>query len=161
MKSIKSHLTIFVSIIGAVFVLTLIPADAQASQCSNANAAGKWAYTYTGTIFTPNGALPAASVGHYSQDAAGNVTGSQTRTVAGNSAVEDISGTVTVNPDCTATANIDVFVSGQLQRSAVLAVEYDSNANHARMIFQSLTVPGDVNVPVVITLDANRLQIRD
>ena len=161
MKRMKSHLTHFVAVIGAVFVLTFIPATAQAGQCSSANAAGKWAYTYTGTIFTQNGPLPAASVGHYSQDTAGNVTGGQARSVAGSSGVEDISGTVTVNSDCTATANIDVLVNGQLQRSAVLAVVYDSNGNHARMIFQSLTLPGDINVPVVITLDATRLFPRD
>jgi len=52
-------------------------------------------------------------------------------------------------------------VNGQLQRTAVLAVVYDSNGNHARMIFQSLTLPGDINVPVVITLDANRLASKD
>jgi len=80
MKSMKSHLTHFVFVIGAVVALTLTPGDAQASQCSNASTAGKWAYTYTGTIFTPNGALPAASVGHYSQDAAGNVSGPVLRT---------------------------------------------------------------------------------
>jgi hypothetical protein len=54
-----------------------------------------------------------------------------------------------------------VLVNGQLQRTAVLAIVYDSNGNHARMIFQSLTLPGNVNVPVVITLDANRLTTKD
>jgi hypothetical protein len=134
--------------------LAALPAHAR---CSQAGAAGNWAYTYTGTIFTPNGALPLASVGQYRQDAAGNVTGSQTRSVAGDSGVEDISGAVTVNADCTATAKIDVLVNGQLQRTAALAIVYDNNGNHARMIFQSLTLPDGTNVPVVITLDGNRL----
>jgi hypothetical protein len=143
----------------AMFITSVLPAHA--ARCSQANAAGNWAYTYTGTIITANGALPAASVGHYTQDADGNVTGSQNRSVAGSSGLEDVSGSVTVNSDCTATATIDVLVNGQLQRTAVLAVVYDSNGNHARMIFQSLTVPGGTNVPVVITLDAARLSPRD
>jgi hypothetical protein len=140
-----------------VIGVALAPLPAEASHCSTAAAAGKWAYTYTGTIFTQNGPLPAASVGHFKQNIAGNATGSQTRSVGGNSGVEDITGNVTVNRDCTATATINVLVNGQVQRSAVLAVVYDNNGNHARMIFQSLTLPDGTNVPVVITVDANRL----
>jgi hypothetical protein len=144
-----------------VFSVALTPLQAEASHCSTAAAAGKWAYTYTGTIFTQNGPLPAASVGHFSQDAAGKITGSQTRSVAGNSGVEDISGTASVNKDCTGTATVDVLVNGQVQRTAVLAVVYDNNMNHARAIFQSLTLPDGTNVPVVITIDYARLFTRD
>jgi hypothetical protein len=145
----------------ATFVLALVPLQAEASHCSNAGQAGNWAYTYTGTIFTQNGPLPTASVGRFNQDATGNITGSQARSVAGNSGVEDISGNVTVNPDCTASATINVLVNGQLQRTAVLALVYDNDRNHGRLIFQSLTLPNGTNVPVVITVDANRLVNRD
>jgi hypothetical protein len=141
--------------------LALAPLQAEASQCSAAATAGKWAYTYAGTIFTPNGPLPAASVGHFVLDAAGNLTGSQARSVAGNSGSEDIAGTVSTNKDCTATATINVFVNGQLQRTAVLAVAYDNNMKHARAIFQSLTLPDGTNVPVVITLDETKQFPRD
>jgi len=144
-----------------VFSVALAPLQAEASHCSTAAAAGKWAYTYTGTIFTQNGPLLAASVGHYVLDAAGNLTGSQARSVTGNSGVEDIAGTATVNKDCTATATISVFVNGQLQRTAVLAVAYDSNMNHGRGIFQSLTLPDGTNVPVVITSDNSRMFTRE
>jgi hypothetical protein len=144
-----------------VFSVALAPLQAEASHCSAAAAAGKWAYTYTGTIFTQNGPLPAASVGHFSQDAAGNITGSQVRSVAGNSGVEDIAGNVTVNKDCTSAGTIDVLVNGQVQRTAVLAGVYDNNGNHGRLIFQSLKLPDGTNVPVVITIDANRLFSKD
>jgi hypothetical protein len=144
-----------------VTTLAFAPPPAQASQCSNAIAAGSWAYTYSGTIFTPGGPLPAASVGHFVQDRSGNVIGDQARSVAGSSGTEDISGTVTVNSDCTASATITVLVNGQLQRTAILAVVYDSNGNHARMIFQSLTLPNGTNVPVVLTVDATRLVNKD
>lgn len=157
----KTHFTHALLVLAAIFLVALAPLQAEASHCSNAAAAGRWAYTYTGTIFTQNGPLPAASVGHYSEDAAGNITGSQARSVAGSSGVEDITGSVTVNKDCTASATINVLVNGQLQRSAVLALVYDSDGNHVRMIFQSLTLPDGTNVPVVITIDGNRLLSKD
>ena len=138
-------------------LFALLPTQAEASSCSNDSVAGKWDYTYTGSILTPSGPLPTASVGHFNQDAAGSVSGSQARSVAGSSGIEDINGTVTVNADCTAAATINVLLNGQLQRTATLALVYDSNGNHARMIFQSLTLPDGTNVPVVITIDANRL----
>ena len=151
----------FSACLALVFGTVLAPLQAETARCSTATAAGKWAYTYTGTIFTANGPLPAASVGHFSQDAAGNLTGSQTRSVAGSSGVEDISGTVSVNRDCTATATISVFVNGQLQRTAVLAIAFDNNMNHGRAIFQSLVLPDGTNVPVVLTSDNTRVFPRD
>jgi len=147
-------------VLSATVVLSLAPLQAHASHCSNANTAGDWAYTYTGTIFTPGGPIPAASVGHFQQDVSGNVSGGQSRSVAGNPGVEDISGTVTVNKDCTATATVNVFVNGQLQRTTTLALVYDSNGSHVRMIFQSVTSPDGTNVPVAITIDGNRVTSR-
>jgi hypothetical protein len=156
----KSNLMRAVIVLGASFVLALTPLQAQTSHCSTAATAGNWAYTYTGTIFTPSGQLPAASVGHFHQDVAGNITGSQARTVAGQSGVEDISGTITVNKNCTAIATVDVLVDG-LQRTAVIGGVYDQNLDHFRFIFQSLTLPGGTNVPVVLTIDGNRLFTKD
>ena len=159
MKNSLSRLSL---VLAATFTLVLIPLQANAAHCSTSATAGLWAYTYTGTLYDPvNGPLPGASVGHYRQDSAGNVKGSQTRSVAGQSAVEDISGTLSVNPDCTGTAKIDVYIDGVLQRSAVIAVVYDSNLNHARYIFESVTLPDGTNVPVVLTIDGNRLVPRD
>jgi hypothetical protein len=135
--------------------------QAKASRCSIAAAAGKWDYTYTGTVLTSSGPLPVAAVGHYIVDSAGHLAGSQVRSVSGDSGTEDISGSATVNRDCTATATIAVFLNGELQRTAVLAVTYDSNMNHARGIFQSLTLPDGTNVPVVITSDNSRMFTRE
>ena len=63
--------------------------------------------------------------------------------------MEEDLGNVTVNKDCTGTAISRCSWNGQLQRTAVLALIYDSDGNHARMIFQSLTLPDNTNVPVV------------
>jgi len=148
-------------VLGVTIVAVLTPLQAAARHCSLAGVAGKWTYTYSGTLFTPSGTVPVASVGHYIVDSAGNLAGSQARSVGGNSGTEDIAGTATINRDCTGSATIDVFVNGQLQRTAVLAVAYDSNMNHARGIFQSLKLPDGTNVPVVITSDNSRLFTRE
>jgi hypothetical protein len=156
----KSNSARALLVLAATFVLAMAPLQAQANDgrhCSNASTAGNWAYTYTGTLILSTGAVPVASVGSYTQDSGGNIAGTQTRSTGGSSGVETIAGTVTVNSDCTGTANIDVYQDGVLQRSAVLALAYDNNGNHARMIFQSLTLPDGTNLPVVITVDANRL----
>jgi len=145
-----------------IVVIALAGTRAEASSCSQAALAGKWTYTYTGTIFTANGAFPLASVGHFHQDGAGNLQGSQARSVAGSSGVEDISGTITVNPDdCSATGTVNVLVGGQLQRTAMLALAYDQDGNHLRAIFQSLTLPDGTNLPVVITIDGTRVTTRN
>ena len=141
--------------LGFVLLAGLAPLRAHAA-CSASSVAGNWAYTYSGTIFTPGGALPAASVGHFFQDSAGNLSGSQTRSVAGSSGVEDISGTVSVNRNCTGTATINVYVNGQLQRTATIALTYDSDTNHLRGIFEALTLPDGTGIPVVLTIDGNR-----
>jgi len=157
----KTNLVRALLVLASAFVGTLAPLQAHAASCSTASSAGSWAYTYTGTIFTLNGPLPAASVGRFRQDTAGNITGSKSRSVAGQSGVEDISGTISVNSDCTGSATIGVYVNGQLQRTAVLAVVFDNNMNHARGIFQSLKLPDGTNVPVVITTDNMRLVPRE
>lgn len=125
--------------------------------CSAANVAGKWAYTYTGVLILPTGAVPLASVGSFTQDATGNMAGSQNRSVGGASAQETVTGTITVNGDCTGTLDANVYQSGQFVRSAVIPLVYDNNRKHFRAIFQSLTLPDGTNLPVVITIDGTRL----
>ena len=141
---------------------TIVPClQAETKHCSTTDVAGKWAYTYTGNIVTGTTLLPAAAVGHYTTHPDGTLAGSQTRTVAGSSGEEDIAGTFTVNADCTGTATISVYVNGQLQRTTVLAVVYDNNMNHARAIFQSVVLPDNTNIPVVITSDNSRVFPRE
>jgi hypothetical protein len=110
---------------------------------------------------TQSGFVPAAAVGHFHQDPAGNLSGSQVRSVGGNSAAEDILGTVTINADCTATVTVNVLVNGEVQRTTVLAAVYDTNMNHSRGIFESLTLANGANVPVVLTADVTRLLPRE
>jgi len=158
---VKRYLTKAIPVLG-VLVLAIATPQAQAGSCSLAALAGRWTYTYTGTIFTPNGPVPLASVGRFRQDAAGNIQGTQTRSVGGSSGVEDISGVISINKyDCSATGTIDVLVDGQVQRTATLALAYDQDDNHMRAIFVSLTLVDGTNLPVVITVDGNRVNTKD
>lgn len=131
--------------------------QAWAGDCSTGREAGTWAYTYTGTIFTASGALPGASVGHFRQGWSGKLSGSQSRSVAGTSGDEDISGSITVNADCSASATINVLVGGELQRTALLDLVYDQGGNHVRGIFKSLALADGTNVPVTITIEGSRV----
>jgi flagellar basal body rod protein FlgG len=49
-------------------------------------------------------------MGHFTVDREGNITGSQNRSVAGQSGVEDAAGPISVNRDGTAYTTLDVFV---------------------------------------------------
>jgi len=137
-------------------VAGILPVQARAAQCSLGSVAGTWAYTYTGTVFVPN-PLPVAAVGQAQLDTQGNLKGTQTHTLAGQTEVEDTSGTYTVNKNCTGTFAVSVYLNGQLVRTANLNVAYDSNTNHARMIFTSLTLPDGTVLPAVITADVTRV----
>jgi hypothetical protein len=151
------HTLVHSGLVTAVLCIAgMLPVQAQAAQCSLASVAGAWAYTYTGTIFVPN-PLPVAAAGQARLDSQGNLKGSQTHTIAGQTEVEDISGAYTVNKNCTGTFAVSVYLNGQLLRAANLNVAYNSNINHARMIFTSLTLPDGTVLPAVITADVNRV----
>jgi hypothetical protein len=146
----------FAIVAAAVSMVAVTSLRAQAKQCSQATGAGNWAYTYNGTVFAPD-AAPIAAVGHYHQDAKGNVIGGQTHTLAGQTEVEDITATATVNSNCTGKATINVYLQGTLLRTTTVDVAYDSDGNHVRMIFTSLTLSDGTVLPVVATLDGNRV----
>jgi hypothetical protein len=126
-------------------------------RCSAANVAGKWAYTYTGTIILPTAAVPVATVGIFTLDTHGNFTATQNRSAGGAYAQETATGTVTVKGNCTATLNANVYQSGQLVRTAVIDLVFDNNRQHLRAIFQSASLPDGTNLPVVITIDGLRI----
>jgi|SRR6266568_8553499 len=75
-------------IVSVAAFLVGMAATAQAKgkepQCTSAGVAGEWGYTYTGMVILPTGAaVPVASVGTFTLDAAGNFVGSQTRSTGG------------------------------------------------------------------------------
>jgi hypothetical protein len=139
-----------------LFVATLAVGTAQAreGECSNASVAGKWTFTTSGSIPSIG---PVAAVGSYVADRSGNLQGSQTRSLNGDIANETFTGTATINPDCTGTDVIQVFISGVLVRTSTLSVIYDPDRSTARAIFTSLVLPDNTSLPTVLTIDAKRV----
>ena len=123
-------------------------------QCSLALLSGKWAFTTRGSI---PGIGPVSAVGIFTEDASGNLAGTQTRSLNGDVADETFTGNATVNPDCTGTDVIQVFESGVLVRTTMLNLVYDDNGRGARAIFKSLVLPNGASLPTVLTIEAQKV----
>lgn len=156
MKRKIARATLVVISIATLYV-SVVPAAQADDLCSTAKAAGDWGLTLTGTLILPTGPVPGAAVATLNIDAAGNVSGTEARNVDGSFANETITGTWTVNPDCTGTVTAKIYQSGQLVRTSVLSVVLDDNLREVRMVQQSLTLPDGSPIPVVITVEGKRL----
>ena len=154
MKRNIARTTLLIAV--AALCLSLAPAAQAAQKCSLAKAAGTWGFTLTGTLFVPN-PVPGAAVGRFSADAAGNISGTEARNVGGGFAYETIIGSWTVNSDCTANVTVNIYESGVLVRTSVLAAVFVDNSSKLRAVQESLTLPDGTNIPIVITLDGNKL----
>jgi len=146
------------ALIVSAFTLALLSrtSSAQAGQCSLAGSAGNFGFTLTGTILLPTGAVPIAAVGRATIDAAGNVSGTESRSVGGSFADETFAGTLTVNPDCTGTLTVKFYESGQLVRTSVVSTVAVDNQREVLGVQKSLVLPSGASLPVVITLDAKK-----
>src|SRR5215475_13704300 len=138
-------------------LLVLFAPHAQAAQCSLNGAAGKYGFTLTGAVITQAGAIPIAAVGRANLDASGNATGSESRSVGGGFADETFTGSYTVNADCTGTATVQFFESGQLVRTSILSLVFDNNQREIRMVQKSLQLPSGAFLPVVIVVEAKKI----
>ena len=148
--------TLATALLAAMSIYVAPPAKAS-SGCSAAGAAGQWGYTYTGTIYLPSGTALLHQRRTYVQNASGEMVGRQTRSVAGSPAEETLRGRFIVKSDCTLTAAIRVYQNGQYERTGYLNGVYVDGMKHVRIIFEARVLKGNTNVPVVITLDGNRV----
>jgi hypothetical protein len=149
------YTTSAIAVIGLVALLMTLPA--QAASCSAAKAAGSYSFTTNGVLLTTQGAVPVASVGGFSADANGNFSGQQTRSIGGQVAVETLTGSATVNRDCSASYTVDVFEAGTLVRTTTLAAQWDDNMNEEDGMFTSVVLKSsDTAVGSVVTLHAKR-----
>jgi hypothetical protein len=123
---------------------------AQAGSCSLARVAGRYGYTTSGSIPTLG---PFAAVGHVTFDSSGHFDGAQTTSFAGTIFDETVSGTFTVNSDCTGTAVVNVYHSGVLFRTTNLDIVWVSNRNEIRAIFRT--------AGTAITVEAKRIFSED
>jgi hypothetical protein len=148
------HAVVSLGILTALMLATSPVAAAHG--CTNMEAAGKYGFTLTGVLITATGAVPAAAVGKAIVDTSGHVTGSEARSVGGGYAEETLSGTLTVNSDCTGTLTLEFFEAGTLVRTSVLSVVFVNNQTELQMVQKSLTLPNGAAVPVVITAVAKK-----
>ena len=107
---------------------------AQAHECSLRNVSGSYGYTSTGAIVTP-AVGPFTAVGRVTFTDSGTFTGAQTTSFAGTLVPETISGTYTVNPDCTGSATVYVYHGSTLARTSAIQVVWDLDQSEARAIF--------------------------
>jgi hypothetical protein len=102
--------------VAAVIALALgIAPTAKADDkgCSNASLQGTYAYTSTGSILSPPEiAGPIAEVGTQTFDGRGTTTAVATISASGTIVPLTITGTYTVNSDCTGTATLQVAPFG-------------------------------------------------
>ena len=96
-------------------------------------------------------------MGSFKLDAAGNLEGTQTRSLNGLPVDrETASGTVLVNSDCTGTATISVFHSGVLNRIVTLDLVFVENLRGVRGVVTSFTTASGANIGTVLTFDGKR-----
>ena len=127
--------------------------------CTSATAAGTFGFTTTGTLILPTAPAPVAAVGLVTFDLNGNATGSQDRSVGGAFAHETLSGTLTVNRDCTISLVADVYdSSGNLVRTSTIPGVLVNNGKQIRAMFETVVLPNGLNLPSGLTIEADRVR---
>ncbi len=145
------------------FVALVATASAVASAqggpgCSNARVAGDWGYTKTGTLFLPTGPVPFATVGMFTLEANGTMSGINNGSVGGTISRDLLSGSFAVNPDCTGTTTVGVYSeAGVLLRTIDMALVFDDDARQIRGLVTRLELPNGMTLKSVITAEAKRV----
>ncbi len=102
---------------------------------------------------------PVGAVGSITVDLNGNAAGSQDRSLGGAFAHETLTGTLTVNRDCTISLLANVFdSSGNLVRTSTIDGVLVNNGKQIRAIFETVVLANGVSLGSVLTVDANRVQ---
>ncbi len=156
MKRNIARTRLVIIFVAALVVSMAVTAQAGAAACSLAGAAGTYGFTDSGTVV---GVGPRTAVGVFTLDAAGNLlNGKATSSLNGSIADETFSGTYTVNPDCTGTFSVAIFVSGVEALALTGNLAFDDNVGHMRAIFTSAVLePSGTPLATVIALDAKKL----
>ena len=142
----------------AIGLFLLLAGPSLHAACTSATAVGTFGFTTTGTLILPGGPVPVAAVGSITFQLNGDVSGNQDRSVGGAFAHETITGTLTVNRDCTILLVANVFdSSGNLVRTSTIDGVLVNNGKQIRAIFETVLANG-VSLGSVLTVDANRVQ---
>jgi hypothetical protein len=129
-------------------------ARAQDDSCSVARAAGTYGVSDSGTII---GIGPRAAVALLTLDAEGNIKGKVTASLNGSVSNTTLSGTYSVNPDCTGTTAFGEYdSSGNLLLNATVALVWDADMRELRFLFTSAVLPNGTALTTVINGNARK-----
>ena len=149
------------SVFAAIGLFLLLAGPSLHAARTSATAAGTFGFTTTGILIlpAPTGAVPVGAVGSITFDLNGNAAGSQDRSLGGAFAHETLTGTLTVNRDCTISLLANVFdSSGTLVRTSTIDGVLVNNGKQIRGIFETVVLANGVSLGSVLTVDANRVQ---
>ena len=148
-------LTTVVALLLALPISAAAMAEPQEAACSLARAAGAYGVSDSGTVI---GVGPRAALARLKLDAAGNINGSVTASLNGSVSSATLSGTYTVNRDCTGTSSFGEYdQSGNLLLTATVDFVWDDNMNEVRLIFTSVVLPDGTSLPIAINGSARKL----
>jgi len=137
----------------AMLCVGLAPA-VHAQVCSLALTAGKYGVSDSGTVV---GVGPRAATALLTLDAEGNVTGRVTANVNGSVTHTTVSGTYTVNPDCTGTSRFGEFDQfGNLILTVTADIVWDDDMREFRFVFTSATLSNGTPLATVINGNAKK-----
>lgn len=144
------------SAVALLVLFALAPgAHAGGAACSLARAAGTYGISGTGTIL---GIGPAAFVTLATFDSGGAIRGKSTLNENGAISHRTLSGTYTVNHDCTGTTTFDEFdQSGSLVITLTADLVWEDGMSHLRFIVTSVVVPDGPSIPIVLSGDGKKL----
>jgi len=148
-------------VFAVIGLFLLLAGSSLHAACTSATAAGTFGFTTTGILIlpAPTGPVPVGAVGSITFDLNGNAAGSQDRSLGGAFAHETLTGTLTVNRDCTISLLANVFdSSGNLVRTSTIDGVLVNNGKQIRAIFETVVLANGVSLGSVLTVDANRVQ---
>ena len=145
----------FASIFAAALMVSMAAtAQAQRGSCSVAGAAGTYGTSDSGTVI---GTGPRSAISLVTLDGEGNIKGKVTASLNGSVSNTTLSGTYSVNPDCTGTTSFGEYdSSGNLLITATLALVWDADMRELRFLFVSAAQPDGTALTTVINGDARK-----
>lgn len=153
MKQKIGHQKIALAVFAIAFA-SLVP-SAFARQCSVAGAVGKYGFSDAGTVV---GVGARAAVGLLTFNQSGQIQGQVTASLNGNVGQTSLSGTFTVNPDCSGTTTFGEFdQNGNLLLTVSVAIVWDDNMREARFLFTSVVLPNGTSLATAVRGDAKKL----
>jgi opacity protein-like surface antigen len=144
-----------IAVLSSAVLLAIIAPAAPAATCSTARAAGTYGVSDSGTVV---GIGPRATVSLLTLEVAGNIKAKVTASLNGSVTRSMLSGTYTVNPDCTGTASFSEFdQSGNLILTATADLVWDDNMREIRFIFTSVALADGTPLATVMSGNARKL----